>query len=92
MSANGILADMQPICRRVAATMDDAQNTAANDPGIIRIEGIESAQIPVAPHLETVIRCKRAALIVHGGDGSREVVIRNAVIRIEGDPDTEPGR
>ena len=72
--------------------MDDVENTAANDPGIIRIEGIESVRIPVAPHLETVIGCKRAALIVHGGDGAPEVVIHNAVIRIEGDPDTEPGR
>ena len=92
MSAKGELADTQGRSPKTATTMDDAQNTATNEPGIIRIEGIESVRIPVAPHLETVIRCKRASLIVHGADGSLEVTIRNAVIRIEGDPDPEPGR
>jgi hypothetical protein len=41
------------------------------------------------PHLETVIRCKRASFVVQDGDGRTEVIIRNAVIRIEGDPDSE---
>lgn len=43
-------------------------------------------------HLETVIRCRPASFVVQDGDGRTAVVISNAVIRIEGDPDTEPGR
>jgi hypothetical protein len=69
--------------------MSDVQKTAGDDPDSIEIEGVESIRIPVAPHLETVIRCKRASFVVQDGDGRTEVVIRNAVIRIEGDPDSE---
>jgi hypothetical protein len=68
--------------------MDDVQKTAGDDPDAIVIEGVESIRIPVAAHLETVIRCKRASFVVQNGDGRTEVVIRNAVIRIEGDPGT----
>lgn len=68
--------------------MADAQKTANDDPDSILVEGIESIRIPTAPHLETVIRCKRASFVVQDGDGRTDIVVRNAVIRIEGDPDT----
>lgn len=49
----------------------------------------EGTRISVAPHLEAVIRCKRASFVLHDGGGRTEVVIRNAVIRIEGGPEIE---
>jgi hypothetical protein len=69
--------------------MADAQKTADDDPDFIQISDVESVRVPVAPHLETVIRCRPASFVVQDGDGRTAVVIRNAVIRID---DTEPGR